>query len=108
MKRLEAQCSKLKSVVICGAVIVSVFSYGLPASSADKWQGVDEAVVQKVAAEHGRQGRSLLGLEGDLQLFAFLMAGAVGGFVAGYFWRMLLAERKGKASPDDSTNGGAS
>jgi hypothetical protein len=62
-----------------------------------KWQGIDETVVQKIAREHGREARkSLIDIgEGDLQLFAFLMAGVVGGFAAGYCWRALL-EGKGE------------
>jgi ABC-type cobalt transport system substrate-binding protein len=61
-------------------------------SAGEKWPGVDEAVVNKIAREHGRaEGRSLFpAAEGDLQLFMFLMAGTVGGFVAGYYWRVLL------------------
>ncbi len=64
--------------------------------AAEQWQGVDEAVVQKFAREHGREARRPLidSGEGDLQLFAFLMAGAIGGFAAGYFWRMLLEGKK--------------
>ena len=60
------------------------------------WTGVDEAVVEKIAREHGREARKPfidLG-EGDLQLFAFLLAGAVGGFAAGYYWRKLVGEKK--------------
>ncbi len=68
-----------------------------PAFSADKWPGVDESVVEKIAAEHGRHARAPLinTDQGDLLLFAFLAAGALGGFAAGYYWRMLL-EGKGK------------
>lgn len=64
--------------------------------AADKWQGIDETVVQKIAREHGREAKkSLIDTgEGDLQLFAFLVAGAIGGFAAGYCWRMLLEGRK--------------
>ena len=64
--------------------------------SAEQWQGVDEAVVQKIAKEHGREAKRPLinSGEGDLQLFAFLMAGAIGGFVAGYYWRVLLEGKK--------------
>jgi ABC-type cobalt transport system substrate-binding protein len=60
------------------------------------WKGVDEAVVEKVAAEHGRQAREPLinTDQGDLLLFVFLVAGVAGGFVAGYFWRQLVSERK--------------
>jgi len=62
------------------------------------WPGVDEAVVEKIAGEHGRAARKPfidLG-EGDLLLFAFLCAGAVGGFAAGYYWRMLVGEKSPK------------
>lgn len=56
-----------------------------------KWPGVDETVVEKIASEHGRQARRpLINTEqGDLLLFMFLLAGAIGGFAAGYYWRML-------------------
>ncbi len=67
-----------------------------PSLAADKWAGVDEAVVEKVAREHGREARRpLIDLgEGDLQLFAFLLAGTAGGFAAGYYWRMLVSEKR--------------
>ena len=55
------------------------------------YTGVDEAVVEKIAREHGRSARRPLldPGEGDLLLFAFLVAGAAGGFAAGYNWRTL-------------------
>lgn len=60
-----------------------------------EWKGVDEAVVEKVAGEYGRKpGAPVIDPgDGDLLLFVFLLAGAVGGFAAGYYWRM-LTERK--------------
>jgi ABC-type cobalt transport system substrate-binding protein len=73
-------------------------------SAAEKWPGVDEAVVNRIAREHGRDEHPSLipTAEGDLQLFMFLMAGTVGGFVAGYYWRVLLEgknnRRDGKAT----------
>lgn len=68
--------------------------------AAEQWQGIDEAVVQKIAKEHGREAKkSLIDTgEGDLQLFAFLLAGTIGGFAAGYYWRVLL---EGKKKGDD-------
>jgi ABC-type cobalt transport system substrate-binding protein len=60
------------------------------------WPGVDEAVVAKIASEHGRAAKKPL-LEtgtGDLQLFVFLLAGLVGGFAAGYYWRRLVSEKR--------------
>jgi hypothetical protein len=41
---------------------------------------------------------SLLGLrQGDIQLFLFLIAGTVGGFIAGYYYRDLFAPRPSRA-----------
>jgi hypothetical protein len=63
---------------------------------------VDEAVVEKIAREHGREARRpfIDPGEGDLLLFIFLAAGAVGGFAAGYSWRMLVSEKKPKSGND--------
>lgn len=60
------------------------------------WTGVDEAVVEKIAGEHGREARPPLinTDQGDLLLFVFLLAGAIGGFVAGYSWRKLVSEKR--------------
>ena len=59
------------------------------------WQGVDEAVVEKIAREHHREARPpLIDVgQGDLLLFVFLAAGAAGGFAAGYYWRKLTEQR---------------
>lgn len=69
------------------------------ADMADKWQGVDESVVEKYAKEHGREARTpfINTDQGDLLLFVFLLAGAIGGFAAGYYWRS-LTENKIKKS----------
>lgn len=61
----------------------------------NKWSGVDESVVERIAKEHGRAPRPPLinTDQGDLLLFVFLLAGAFGGFTAGYYWRK-IAERR--------------
>jgi hypothetical protein len=58
------------------------------------WKGVDETVIEKYAGERGMQKKSLINLEGDTQLFAFLAAGAAGGFAAGYFFRDLKGKKR--------------
>ena len=67
----------------------------LPARAASDWNGVDTTVVEKFAREAGRPARQpLLDTDrGDLLLFVFLIAGAVGGFVAGYCYRSLFPPR---------------
>ncbi len=87
---------KRHAVAAMVAVLIMWPASGLQA--AEQWQGLDEAVVRKIAREHGRTAKKPLidTGEGDLQLFAFLLAGVVGGFAAGYCWRSLLEGRKKK------------
>jgi ABC-type cobalt transport system substrate-binding protein len=89
----------LRSLVLAVVLLGCVVSESVTA--AEKWPGVDDAVVNKIAREHGREEKPplLLSAEGDLQLFLFLLAGAVGGFVAGYYWRVLL-EGKNRSDTD--------
>jgi cobalt/nickel transport protein len=69
--------------------------YAAVPGSGEKWAGVDEAVVEKIAAEHGRKAtKPLINTDhGDLLLFVFLLAGALGGFAGGYYWRKLVEQR---------------
>lgn len=84
--------AKSKTVVVVAVIMALVIlaAYYLT-HSRTSWSGVDEAVVEKIAKEHGREARAPLidPGNGDLLLFAFLVAGAVGGFAAGYYWRDL-------------------
>lgn len=61
-----------------------------------KWQGVDETVVEKFAEKAGHPSRKPLinTDQGDLLLFVFLIAGAAGGFAAGYYFRELFPKTK--------------
>jgi len=70
--------------------------YPLLSAASEKWGGVDESVVEKYAEEYGRTARSPIinTDQGDLLLFVFLLAGAVGGFAAGYYWRTLMEHGK--------------
>jgi len=57
-----------------------------------EWSGVDETVVEKFAEQAGRpSSKPLINTDqGDLLLFFFLVAGTVGGFVGGYYFRELF------------------
>lgn len=85
------------ALLIAFFIFGGVLSAAIPAEAA-KWTGVDEAVIEKIAKEHGREAKEpLVDKEhGDLLLFLFLAAGAVGGFAAGYYWKTLLIQRKGR------------
>lgn len=69
-----------------------------------KWPGVDEAVIEKFAAKAGRSPKEPLinTDQGDLLLFAFLVAGAAGGFVAGYYFRYLFHEKGRKEAEEQN------
>lgn len=84
----------LLHIILLPTLIYTLSFFSLAPKS---WVGVDEAVVEKVAREHGREAKAPLinTDQGDLLLFIFLGGGAVAGFVAGYFWRQLIAEKKG-------------
>jgi ABC-type cobalt transport system substrate-binding protein len=60
------------------------------------WDGVDKTVVEKYARAAGRPPRAPLinTDQGDLLLFLFLVAGAAGGFIGGYYFRELFPARK--------------
>lgn len=64
-------------------------------SETGKWAGVDETVIERVASEAGHPPRDpyINTDQGDLLLFLFLVAGAIGGFIAGYAFRSLFPPR---------------
>lgn len=94
---MKVQSSKLKAQSF-GMILLLLTAFCIlpPATSAEeKWPGVDESVIEKVAKEHGRETREpfINTDQGDLLLFVFLLAGAIGGFIGGYYWRTLVGKR---------------
>jgi hypothetical protein len=89
---------------VCWALAASFAAFAAPALAVEppaRWSGLDEAVIEKLAADAGRQPRPLLfELEGDLALFVFLSAGIVGGTVLGYCFRMVFVEQVGRRRSD--------
>jgi hypothetical protein len=63
------------------------------------WSGVDETVIEKFAEKAGRPAwKPFINTDqGDLLLFVFLLAGAAGGFAAGYWFRVLFPPRRKNA-----------
>jgi hypothetical protein len=78
-----------------------------PAGRAASWSGVDERVIEKFADQAGRPAREpfINTDQGDLLLFVFLLAGAAGGFAAGYWFRVLFPPRRERAAPPDGERG---
>lgn len=71
----------------------------LPVTAEEKWKGIDETVVEKYALDRGAEAAEpFIPVEGDLLLFLFALAGAVGGFVMGYYWHKVMVA--GKSGPD--------
>lgn len=102
MKKIVRQCDSAAAdkknilkifLLFCFSALLLFCSSS--AFGADKWSGVDEAVIEKYAKEHGREASEPLinTDQGNLLLFVFLLAGAIGGFIAGYYWRTLSEGR---------------
>jgi len=97
MKKQHPSGNQLYCRTFLMAIAIAAFLVSSVVAS-EKWQGVDESVVQKVAKEHGRKAWEpfINTDQGDLLLFVFLLAGTIGGFVAGYYWRILMVEQAPK------------
>ena len=79
--------------IMCALLLCLSFSSVHAAE--ERWPGVDKTVVERYASEHGRQATpGPINLDGDLSLFAFLVAGAAGGFVMGYYYRDFMAKKR--------------
>jgi hypothetical protein len=67
------------------------------------WEGVDATVIERVAIEAGRPPWDpwIDTDQGDLLLWLFLLAGAVGGFIVGYSFRVLFppGNKAGNGNP---------
>jgi ABC-type cobalt transport system substrate-binding protein len=76
-----------------------------PAQAADAgWQGVDDKFEELAkAAGHPAREPYINLVQGDVGLFMFLMAGALGGFIAGYNFRILFPPRSATAK-DHASN----
>jgi ABC-type cobalt transport system substrate-binding protein len=85
----------LIAILILIALCAFFFSLWIRADA--EWSGVDRSIVEKFAKEAGRPpSEPLVNTErGDLLLFLFLLAGTVGGFVGGVYFRQLFPTKPG-------------
>jgi hypothetical protein len=87
----------VRAIAAASLLCAALFLPSAATCDSGKWPGVDESVVEKYAKAQGREAHEPLinTDQGDLLLFVFLIAGAAGGFAAGYYWRVLVS---GKAA----------
>ena len=96
----------MKNALVILAVVALLLAVAASQSGgAASWPGVDEAVIEKVAEKAGRPAREpfINTDQGDLLLFAFLLAGIGGGFVAGYNFRTLFPPRHRKREGQEAS-----
>ena len=84
-------------IAILILIALCAFFFSLWISADAEWSGVDTTVVEKFAKEAGRPpSEPLLNTErGDILLFLFMIAGTVGGFIGGFYFRQLFPPRPG-------------
>jgi hypothetical protein len=92
VKRGAGRFARTFRLLALAACLLALAGHPAPAL-AEPWKGVDETVVEKYAEEAGRTPSEPY-IKGDLLLFMFLTAGAVGGFIGGYTFRGLFPPRK--------------
>jgi len=80
------------------------FGFHHVAATHGQYEGVDDSVVGKFAKDAGRPPTPWIDLDkyGDLPLFVFLLAGILGGFLLGYYFRSLFGakDRGAQNAPD--------
>lgn len=98
---VRSQRNKYRIQIVLVCVLFSVLC-SPAAFGSEKWSGIDVSVVEKVAKEHGREAVTPIinTNQGDLLLFIFLLSGTIGGFAAGYYWRILMVEKVSEINRD--------
>ncbi|MBE0446679.1 MAG: hypothetical protein IBX64_00950 [Actinobacteria bacterium] len=96
MKKLFIRGNKGTGIIGLIVIFVAILLVTCEATLGANWSGVDESVVEYYAEQAGRPAWTpLINTDrGDLLLFMFLLAGAIGGFVIGYYWRTLFNDTK--------------
>lgn len=86
--------SKKRSAIL-SLLLLLLGTFAPPLQGQEKWQGIDEAVIERFAQERGVEPADpLFDVEGDLLLFLFALAGGVGGFIMGYYWHKVFVAGK--------------
>ena len=93
---------KKLTVILLSLILLAGIAYA-EGEKPEKWAGIDEAVIEKYATDKGREAADpLFNVEGDMLLFLFALAGAIGGFIMGYYWHKVFVVGR----PDEEGDGG--
>lgn len=78
--------------------LIFILAVPLTAVAAEKWQGTDDIVDQKMQNTTGvAANEPLINIgEGNLGLFIFAVGGFAAGAVFGYQWRKIFGEKAGQ------------
>jgi cobalt/nickel transport protein len=91
----------MKKLVLFSLFLFFFVSPFVPLLAEERWQGIDESVLERFAQERGREAAEpFLDVEGDLLLFLFTVAGAVGGFIMGYYCHKVFVAGKNDRSEE--------
>jgi hypothetical protein len=82
--------------------VLAVLSCRAPLCLAEEWQGLDDKIGRMAEKAGHPQRASLFHIDGDLELFMFLAAGAAGGFIGGYAFRSLFPPKKAAIAAETS------
>lgn len=85
-------------LLCCSSALLFLIGDQPLAFASEKWGGVDESVIERFAKEFGIEPKEpfINTDQGDLLLFVFLLAGSIGGFAAGYYWRALIDHKESR------------
>ena len=90
-----------KIVLILACSLMLGLSVVIAHAADEGWPGVDDTVVGKYADAHGRPAKPhLIEPTGDALLFAFLVAGAAGGFTMGYYYHDFMTKNGTRRQSD--------
>lgn len=62
-------------------------------NSKEKWGALDEVIIEKYAADKGKEPKPFIELEGDLLLFIFSLLSGIAGFIIGYYSRVIFSKK---------------
>jgi ABC-type cobalt transport system substrate-binding protein len=104
MKKPSSRGSRSVMIIKSLVLLLTIHLTTAPVVLGNDWSGVDKSVIERYATKAGRSAWApfINTDQGDLLLFVFLLAGIVGGFIIGYYWRVLFKDTSWTGRERDS------